>query len=379
MSAPGAQESGEQETAPLPADAEVPRGCCAVVSSDGVRFAVPLRVAAVSALLREAAREVLAAGEEEGPPPAAVIPLPTVAAQPLALVLEFCEQFAAEPYPALELPLRSDDLAELVPRWFAAFAQQLPEEDAASVLLAANFLDVLPLSDLLCAHIAVQLKAMPAASFDALFGVARTALTARECAAVLAENVWAAARGPDEQAAEVNLPVVPLLQLPPRGEPAGQGHDADRGQGAPLVDDVAALLGQQQRRRRRNQQEPERGDAAVAAPAEAAATGGGGGGGDDDDDDGDDNAHAAEVREENLDEAGDGRPRRRRRLQPAQHDVPPQPPRARQDVQAREARRFERALARLPVHGTLLVATPPVAPAAAPRGWLDPDAAEGSL
>jgi hypothetical protein len=375
MAAPGEHESGEPETAPLAADAEVPRGCCAVVSCDGVRFAVPLRVAAVSALLREAAREVLAAGEEEGPPPAAVIPLPTVAAQPLALVLEFCERFAAEPYPALELPLRSDDLAELVPGWFAAFAQQLPEEDAASVLLAANFLDVLPLSDLLCAHIAVQLKAMAAASFDARFGVAQTALTARECAAVLAENVWAAARGPDERAEEFNLPVLPLLQLPriapPRSEPAGQRHDAHTREGALLEDDVAALLGQQQRRRRRYQQEPERGDAAAAAPAEVAAAG-------DDDDDDDDDAAAVEVREENLDEAGDGRPRRRRRLQPAQHDGPPQPPRARQDVQAREARRLERALARLvPVHGTLLVATPPVAPAAAPRGWLDPSATDG--
>jgi hypothetical protein len=346
------------EIRPLEADAEVPRGCCGVVSSDGVRFAVPLRVAAVSALLREAAREVLVAGEEDGAPLAAVIPLPTVAAQTLALVLEFCERFAAEPYPALELPLRSDDLAELVPGWFAAFAQQLPDEDAASVLLAANFLDVLPLSDLLCAHIAVQLKAMPAASFDARFCVPRTTLTARESAAVLAENAWAAAPGPDVEPIELNLTALPLPTLS-QHELSGQAHEREHEEGAPHEHGDVAVARQpperereqQRRRRRRFPQEPERGDD-VASPGELAVSGN------------DDDAAAEEEgqREESRDETVEGRPNRRRRLQPAQHADPPQPPQPRQGVQARETRRLERALARLPVPAPLLVATPPVAP-----------------
>merc|ERR1719162_125419 len=82
------------------------------------------------------------------------IPLPNVKSEVLKKVIEFCEHHLAEPMTEVEKPLKSQNMADVVQKWFADLEQVLLFE----LILAANYMDIKPLLDLTCATVASMIK-----------------------------------------------------------------------------------------------------------------------------------------------------------------------------------------------------------------------------
>ena len=92
--------------------------------------------------------------EDDGP---TEIPLPNVKAQVLRKVIEFCEHHLEEPMTEIEKPLKSQNMADVVQKWYADFVD-LEQVLLFELILAANFMDIKPLLDLTCATVASMIK-----------------------------------------------------------------------------------------------------------------------------------------------------------------------------------------------------------------------------
>jgi len=86
------------------------------------------------------------------------IPLPNVKINVLRKVLEYCEKYKNENPPEIEKPLKSTNLAEVVPEFDAKYIDIENLEEIFDIILAANYLDIKPLLDLSCAKIASLIK-----------------------------------------------------------------------------------------------------------------------------------------------------------------------------------------------------------------------------
>ncbi len=91
------------------------------------------------------------------PRPPRSVPLASVKSPVLAKIVEFCKHHVDEPLPAIEKPLRSSVMAEIVPEWDAAFVN-IEEELLFEIILAANYMDIKPLLDLTCAKVAANIR-----------------------------------------------------------------------------------------------------------------------------------------------------------------------------------------------------------------------------
>ena len=126
----------------------------AIVSSDGETFAVARDVAAMSVTLRNVLEDLGSA------PDAMPIPLPNVKADALRKVLEFCEYHARHPDEASRFVKggRLDNFRE----FDRAFTDELRQDKnlwlLMNVLVAANYLDVKPLVDVLCRTVASMIQ-----------------------------------------------------------------------------------------------------------------------------------------------------------------------------------------------------------------------------
>lgn len=78
--------------------------------------------------------------------------------QILRKVLEYCEKYRNENPPEIEKPLKSTNLAEVVPEFDAKYIDIENLEEIFDIILAANYLDIKPLLDLSCAKIASLIK-----------------------------------------------------------------------------------------------------------------------------------------------------------------------------------------------------------------------------
>jgi S-phase kinase-associated protein 1 len=85
------------------------------------------------------------------------IPLPNVSSQGLQKLLEFCEHHSNEPMTEIEKPLKSQNMADLVPAWYANYVD-MEQVLLFELILAANYMDIKPLLDLTCAAIASRIK-----------------------------------------------------------------------------------------------------------------------------------------------------------------------------------------------------------------------------
>jgi S-phase kinase-associated protein 1 len=103
-------------------------------------------------------------------------------------VLDFCGHLKAEPIGEIAKPLKKASLAGVVPKFYVDF---LAANDALlpELLKAADELDIKPLLDLLCAHIAAMLKGESAV--EQLKQVTYSNdFTDEELASFRAENKW---------------------------------------------------------------------------------------------------------------------------------------------------------------------------------------------
>ena len=117
------------------------------------------------------------------------IPLPNVSRNILELVMEFWRRIKDHPLPEIEKPLKTDNLLDIVPEWYAQFVD-VDQETLFDVILAANYLDIKPLLELTCAKVATMIKGKTVVEIRKLFNIEND-LTQEEENQILEENKWA--------------------------------------------------------------------------------------------------------------------------------------------------------------------------------------------
>lgn len=122
----------------------------------------------------------------------APIPLPNVARRELDRALEYVVQHIDDP-PKTEEQVDEWRAAEIT-GWDATFVAR-PFDELFHLILAANFLDCKPLMDLICKHVAHQLRGKPKEDIKVLFGLpADTKFTQEEEDAIRRDNEWLGAK-----------------------------------------------------------------------------------------------------------------------------------------------------------------------------------------
>lgn len=86
------------------------------------------------------------------------MPVPEVSSQVMQQVIVFCNHYLEDPLPALKKPVSSPNIADQgATDWYVQFVTPLGETDLYHLIMAANFMDIKPLFDLMCATIACSI------------------------------------------------------------------------------------------------------------------------------------------------------------------------------------------------------------------------------
>ena len=129
-------------------------------------------------------KEMLEEDDEEKPE----IPLPNVQKEALLKVVEFCERHADDPMPAIQRPIKSVDMNDIVGAWDATFIE-MEDRQLFDLILAANYLDISDLLDLGCAKVASIIKNKTPDEIKERFGIEKNS-TPEEDEQVRRENPW---------------------------------------------------------------------------------------------------------------------------------------------------------------------------------------------
>lgn len=117
------------------------------------------------------------------------IPLPNVKDAVLVKVISYCEHYQQEPMTAIQTPLKSNKIEDMVQPWYSNFVQ-VEQNLLFEMVTAANFMDIKPLLDLTCLAVAVLIKGKQASELRAMFNISNE-FTPEEEAQVREENKWA--------------------------------------------------------------------------------------------------------------------------------------------------------------------------------------------
>eukprot|EP01040_Poterioochromonas_malhamensis_P005250 gene5250-5630_t len=150
-----------------------------LLSQEEESFNVPEEVAKMSELVKSMIDE--GAGEDE-------IPISQVKSSILVKVIEFCQHYIAHPMEEIEKPLKSLNMHELVDEWYANFIS-VEQQVLFDLILAANYMDIEPLSDLGCAAMASMIKGRTPEELRRQFNIVND-FTPEEEAQVMEENKW---------------------------------------------------------------------------------------------------------------------------------------------------------------------------------------------
>lgn len=153
-----------------------------IVSKEGQTFTLAREAAVRSNLIKNMLED--ASPDEE-------IPLPNISAPILTCVLEYLNHYAdpATTPGEIEKPLKTANLAELVPQWDFAFVDK-GHEVLFELILAANYLDVKGLLDLAAAKVASMIKGKTPEEIRRTFNIVND-FTPEEEAQIREENKWA--------------------------------------------------------------------------------------------------------------------------------------------------------------------------------------------
>ena len=152
-----------------------------LVPLEGAKIIVQRAVAELSVLVKE----MLVEGEGEETPE---IPLPNVKEDVLKKVVEFCTHHVNDPMAEIEKPLKSNKMIEIVGAWDAEFAE-IEQPLLFATILAANYLDIPSLLNLLCAKVATMIKEATSEEIRAKFNITND-LTPEEEAQMKEEAKW---------------------------------------------------------------------------------------------------------------------------------------------------------------------------------------------
>lgn len=90
---------------------------------------------------------------------------------------------------AIARPLESTEISELVEPWYSDFADSLSMETLIGTMLAADFLEILPLLDLTCAILASKIKDKTSEEILDTFGL-QNDFAQEEKNQFMNENAW---------------------------------------------------------------------------------------------------------------------------------------------------------------------------------------------
>ena len=164
------------------------KGKVNLVSSEGDKFEVETRTAAMSELIKTMLIDRDDEDEDEDEN-GQEIPLPNVKSAVLAKVVEFCNYHVTNgPMKEIEKPLKSANMAEVVGEWDANFVA-IEQEMLFELILAANYMDIKSLLDLTCAKVASMIKGKTPEEIRKTFNIVND-FTPEEEAQVREENKW---------------------------------------------------------------------------------------------------------------------------------------------------------------------------------------------
>lgn len=140
---------------------------CSQVSKEGDAYEVPIAVAKMSQLVTE----TLDGDDDDDEETGREIPLPNVSSPVLEKVIEFCTHYTqVEQMTAIQTPLRSPKLDELVQEWYAAYVR-VERNMLFDLVAAANFMDIKPLLDLTCLAVSILIKGKSATELREMFNL----------------------------------------------------------------------------------------------------------------------------------------------------------------------------------------------------------------
>ena len=139
----------------------------ALVSQEGDNFEVCSSAVAISEYIMKQVGTQLIDGNKDQ---IEEIQLPTISSQTLVRIIDFCRHHHLHLMNKIKKPLRSADLADLVDDWYVDFAD-LEMDQIIQVTLAANFLGIKPLVDLMCARVALDIQQKPVKEIRQLFDI----------------------------------------------------------------------------------------------------------------------------------------------------------------------------------------------------------------
>ena len=151
-----------------------------LISQEGEQLEVDQETVVISVLIKSMIDD---SGTEEE------IPLPNVTMPILKQVIEFWENVKKTPLAEIEKPLKTDNLRDIVPEWYADFVD-VEQETLFEIILAANYLDIKSLLELAWAKVATMIKGKSVSEVRNLFNIEND-LTPEEEAQILEENKWA--------------------------------------------------------------------------------------------------------------------------------------------------------------------------------------------
>lgn len=155
-----------------------------LISKDSEKFTVPISVAQMSQLVKDTMGE----DDNEDESNDKEIPLPNVKSEVLAKVVEFCKHYLTEQMNEIEKPLKSNNMSEVVQKWYADFVD-VEQVMLFELILAANYMDIKPLLDLTCATVASMIKGKTPEDIRSTFNI-KNDFTPEEEAQVREENKW---------------------------------------------------------------------------------------------------------------------------------------------------------------------------------------------
>jgi S-phase kinase-associated protein 1 len=114
------------------------------------------------------------------------VPLPNVSTPVLEKVIDYCRHHLEDPMTAIQTPLKSSKMDDLVQQWYADFCK-VPRALLFDMVAAANFMDIKSLLDLTCLAVSILIKGKSAAELREMFNIAGDFAEGGETAAAPAD------------------------------------------------------------------------------------------------------------------------------------------------------------------------------------------------
>ena len=139
------------------------------LSKEGESFEVPRKAAEMSKLVKDTFDDDDDEDDDENEE-TKEIPLPNVSAPVLKKVIDYCNHYQEEEMTAIQTPLKSGTLDELVQSWYSNFVK-VDRNMLFDLVAAANFMDIKPLLDLTCLAVSILIKGKSAAELRQMFNI----------------------------------------------------------------------------------------------------------------------------------------------------------------------------------------------------------------